>query len=244
MNFKAVFDYNMQFSLVSRKLIHVLERYGAFYQSPYPDYYASNAMMLKADRILVVPKPLVTIGISPKSFGFYYFNDLESKGNDFLKNLPDVAMARRLAGVMLPGTAMNTSWLFAMETIRSNFGSETGLKVNYRRYRLLQVLSIVSGRVLNRKEDKLNKHEYWKSFGIREKVAYILVSAFMSLLIIIFPEQYCQYCVSLMNRIKRIMGVYPLFSPPEIPGSYKTILDVFENLDPANLHESSYEGNG
>lgn len=230
-DFKMRFDYNMQFSLVSRKLICTMKKYGAFYQSPYPDYYASNAMMLMAERILIVPKPLVTIGISPKSFGFYYFNDSESKGNDFLKNLPDSSMAERLSEVILPGTEMNTSWLFAMETIRSNFESETSIKVNYQRYRLLQILSIVSGNVLRKGKAKFNKHEFWKILKFHEKLVYVMTSAFMSMLITLFPEQ---YCVSLMSRM---MGVYPLFSPPKIPGRYETILDVFERLNPTVTHE-------
>ncbi len=86
MNFRVTFDYNMQFSLMSRKLVEELKPYGSFFQSPYPDYYASNVMMLKAERILIVPQPMVTIGISPKSFGFYFFNDAEKEGNEFLYN--------------------------------------------------------------------------------------------------------------------------------------------------------------
>jgi hypothetical protein len=44
---------------------------GRFFQSPYPDYYASFVTMLKAERILLDPEPRTIIGISPKSFGFF-----------------------------------------------------------------------------------------------------------------------------------------------------------------------------
>lgn len=138
LNFQVMFDYNMQFSLVSRRLIEEMKQYGSFYQSPYPDYYASNAMLLKAKRILVVPQPLVTIGISPKSFGFYYFNDAEASGNSFLQNLPDQKMVERLQGVFLPGPDMNTSWLVSMETLALNFSKEFDLHVQYGRYRYIQ----------------------------------------------------------------------------------------------------------
>jgi hypothetical protein len=38
---------------------------------------------------------------------------------------------------------MNTSWLVAMETVATNLGPEPRLRVNYRRYRLLQMLRVL-----------------------------------------------------------------------------------------------------
>jgi len=138
MNFRTAFTFNMQHSLINREFINSLETKGKFFQSPYPDFYATNVMLLKAKRILICPIPLVTVGVSPKSFGFYYFNEREKEGVDFLKNLPDAESVRRLQDILLPGPDMHTSWLFAMETIKLNYGSEFDLKVNYRRYRFLQ----------------------------------------------------------------------------------------------------------
>ena len=51
-----------------------------------------NAILLKAERILVCPYPLVTIGISPKSFRFYYFNKAERISSFFR---PLTAMATK-----------------------------------------------------------------------------------------------------------------------------------------------------
>ena len=228
LNFKVRFGYNMQFSIVSRSLIDTLKKYGEFYQSPYPDYYASNAMLLKADRILVVPEPLVTIGISPKSFGAYYFNDMEKQGNAFLQNLPDEEMAKHLDKVILPGTNMNTSWLLSMETLRTNFGDETELAVNYRRYRLLQMLAVAGSNAWGKQG---RNHDILQKLNAREKLFYCIILIFMSVLAAIFPER---YRASLINRI---VGAYPRFSPPKIPGTYKTILDVFERLSSERTDE-------
>ena len=49
--------------------------------------------------------------------------------------------ARRLKKWSLPGSNMNTNWLFAMETLRANYGAEFGLQVHYRQYRALHLLS-------------------------------------------------------------------------------------------------------
>jgi glycosyltransferase involved in cell wall biosynthesis len=141
LKFQLRFDYNMQYSTVSRRLIETLRKHGPFFQSPFPDFYATNVAFLKAERILVCPQPLVVIGISPKSYGFYHFNQQEQTGMAFLQCLPDAGSARRLKKVVLPGSNMNTSWLFAMETIKANYGAELGVQVHYRRYRDLHLLN-------------------------------------------------------------------------------------------------------
>lgn len=225
LNFRVTFDYNMQFSLVSRKLIEKMKRYGQFYQSPYPDYYASNALMLKAERILVAPIPLVTIGISPKSFGYYYFNDVESEGNEFLNNLPDKDMVNRLQKVILPGVTMNTSWLISMETLVVNFGRELGIEVNHNRYRLIQILAIYAGILtggnVGKAYGQLRKKMYlgeWLRFGL-----------ILSAIVKMAPGRYRAY---LLHRIHEASGSHPDTPMPKVEGRFHTILDVFEQIDP------------
>lgn len=232
-NFRMRFDYNMQFSLVSRKLIRAMEKYGSFYQSPYPDYYASNAMMLSAERILVVPQPLVTIGISPKSFGFYYFNNLENKGNDFLQNTPDPDMAYRLRQVILPGTDMNNSWLLSMETLANNFGTEGNMHVNYDRYRLLQICAVFAGLILGKSEAKSAVRELREKISIRERIFYDVPLSILVALSLILPERYRAF---LARRVVSMTGSHPRFSSPKLDGKFRTILDVFEQTTPTSDH--------
>ena len=220
LNFRVTFDYNMQFSLVSRKLIEKMECYGPFYQSPYPDYYASNAMMLKAERILVVAQPLVTIGISPKSFGYYYFNDAESDGNEFLNNIPDKEMVNRLQEVILPGVTMNTSWLISMETLAVNFGREMDIKVNYARYRLIQILAIYDGMLTGRNVGKAYK-QLKNKMHFSEWLRYELI---LPIIKRISPKLYQAFLGS--------SGSHPGVHMPKVEGKFQTILDVFEHVDP------------
>lgn len=225
LNFKVTFDYNMQFSLVSRKLVEEMKQYGPFYQSPYPDYYASNAMMLKAERILIVPQPLVTIGISPKSFGFYYFNDAESDGNEFLNNLPDKDVVSRLQQVILPGITMNTSWLISMETLFVNFGEELDIKVNYDRYRLIQIFAIFAGLLMERNAGKAYP-QLKKKMRFSEWLRYGLL---LSILARTAPEHYRPF---LYRRIQAVAGSHPKTPMPKVDGKFHTILDVFKQVDP------------
>jgi glycosyltransferase involved in cell wall biosynthesis len=138
LGFRIVYSYNMQHSIVSRKMIHRLQEKGAFFQSPYPDYYATNALLVCAERVLVCPWPLIGIGISAKSFGFFYFNKREDEGVAFLQNVVDPVMFDRLKDKILPGSNMNTSWLLAMESLKTNFPDEVPGGVKYWRYRFMQ----------------------------------------------------------------------------------------------------------
>src|SRR5262249_41249847 len=83
--------------------------------------------------------PAVVIGVSPKSFGWYHHNHQERKGVDFLKNLKSPELAEKLSKILLPGSDWNTSWLFALQTIQENFGSDFDLRVAYSEYRRLQL---------------------------------------------------------------------------------------------------------
>jgi len=140
LDFRMTISYNMQYSTLSRGFIEQLRRDGAFFHSPYPDFYATNAMLLEASRIVVCPQPLAVIGITPKSFGFFFFNNREAEGVGFLKNLGDDALDDRARRCILPGPANNTCWYLAMVDLERHVAAKHGLRVNHGRYRRLQIL--------------------------------------------------------------------------------------------------------
>jgi len=174
MDFYVMFNFNMQFSLVSRSLIKKLQAYGPFYQSPYPDYYAMTAIILKGDRILAVPDRLVVVGTTPKSFGYYYFNNLENIGVEMLNNIPREGVFSRIDKILLPGTHMNSSWLFSMEAIKVNFGHEFDLKVNYNKYRFLQVLYVFKRYACRESLQFQDLMKVAKKLWWWEKIVYLL----------------------------------------------------------------------
>ena len=65
-----------------------------------------NVLMMCAERILVYPQPVVVIGISPKSFGFYFFNNREKEGVDFLNHSTTTNHRESLRNILLPGTGI------------------------------------------------------------------------------------------------------------------------------------------
>ena len=235
LNFRMGFDYNMQFFLVSRKLIVRMAEYGLFYQSPYPDYYAANAVMLKAESVLIVPQPLVTVGIGPKSFGFYYFNDLESKGSEFLKCLPDPDMKLRLEKITLPGTDLNTSWLFAMETLSNTFCKDINVSVNYDRYRYLQICAVYSSVLYGKNIPKITIQNLKNKMTIREQLIYGVPMSSLVAIATILPKIFHSLGARLIMRFTRaIPRNFSSKTSDVIKGKFTTILDVFEKVKPVS----------
>jgi glycosyltransferase involved in cell wall biosynthesis len=73
---------NMQTTLVARRAAERIE--GGFYQPPFPDHYALNAMLAMGCRWLFTPERLVVVGISPKSFGHYVYSGKQDSGLAYL----------------------------------------------------------------------------------------------------------------------------------------------------------------
>lgn len=220
LDFRVEFDYNMQFFIVSRTAVERLSKYGPFYQSPYPDYYAANALLYLAASILVVPTPMVVIGISPKSFGYYYFNDNESAGTAFLDNMGVRQELAHLDQVVLPGTGMNTCWLMAMETFAIRFGRTA----NHRRYRELQIRLVLSGILRRGKRLGSEFSALYRKATWHEKLRFLWP------LYLLNPW--------LRGRLRFILASllvvrgrsHPRFHMPHIAGRFSNMLQVYEHF--------------
>ena len=78
---------NMQTTLVKRSAADRIE--GGFFQAPFPDHYALNALLLMGVRWVFSPERLVVVGVSPKSFGHYVYSGKQSSGLDYLGIKPE-----------------------------------------------------------------------------------------------------------------------------------------------------------
>lgn len=227
LNFKMPLTYNMQHSIVNRSFIDALKSKGNFFQSPYPDFYATNAMLLKAERILICPYPLVTVGVSPKSHGFYAANKRADYAVEFLGNLAGLKSSERLQKIILPsGPTDRTSWLIAMDTLKNNYGQEFKLRVNYNRYRYLQIISIYGEYYATSKEviAELQRQLLWW-----EKLVYVPFVVSVGNIKKFLPT-------ILYDRIAKILSRI-ILRTPEIDtrksiNYYNNIIDVFDKIDP------------
>jgi glycosyltransferase involved in cell wall biosynthesis len=224
MAFKLRVGFNMQFSTVSRRLVEELQGDGGLYQSPFPDYYATNVAFLVARQIVVEPRPLVIIGVTPKSYGFFHENRRETEGKGFL-GAPEPGDQ----DAVLPGTYINVGWLRAMEAIERRYGTRFQLRVSRRRYRMLQIAWVYehhffSGQV---SAEELAELERW--LVPPERVLYRMLARGARLLSRLLPAR-VRHAFDFAYH--RALGQFPNWNPPlSVVGGNGTVLDVYESAE-------------
>jgi glycosyltransferase involved in cell wall biosynthesis len=222
LDFKMRFTYNMQYSLISRGLINAMLRDGPFFQSPFPDYYATNVMFLKASKILIDPEPMVAIGITPKSYGFFLFNNREVEGVDFLQT-DEMMRVAPPKHKLLPGTNMNTSWLLAMEVVAANYG----LRLNYDRYRRLQIMHVLRGRVDGHIADNTYR-ELTSQMHPWERVTYGTALAAVATAMKVLRGRPRTIFRRSVRRLEKWIRASNEWQPPAPTRRYANMIEVFE----------------
>ncbi|MDD3419000.1 MAG: glycosyltransferase family 2 protein [Candidatus Gastranaerophilales bacterium] len=135
LNFHFLFGFNMQFFLYSKRILNKMLEYGDFYQGPYPDYYAANMMMFLAETVLQLTSPMVVIGTTPKSYGYYYHNNKESLGmafhneSDYIKKAPAI-----IANLLCSKSIINSAALLSFKCVVDKLGEEATFKLNIEAY--------------------------------------------------------------------------------------------------------------
>jgi glycosyltransferase involved in cell wall biosynthesis len=145
LNLRRNFTFNMQAFTFSRAFLSAVRIDGAIFHSPFPDYYLANMAMGLAHTIVVSPQPLVIAGVSKASFGFTLFNNLEATGAELLNaKLQEDSLYSACEPQLLPGPQYNTNYIITMEHVFRNLGTRAPCAANYRRYRRLQIFTIVT----------------------------------------------------------------------------------------------------
>jgi len=205
LDMRALYGFNMQYFLFRRDLLDRLRQFGDVFRGPYPDFYAANMALLQSKRMGAVPEPMTIIGISPKSYGYFHFNDDEAAGVDFLENQhyrDDVAPALRAR--LLPGSYMNTLWLASVALVAESLPEDRTLSLGVQRYRRLQMLDAML-RCLHRGRSPLGAmRPLWPLLGAWERI--LLVSLAMALLPATMLPAHRR--VELVNRLRRLAGQY------------------------------------
>lgn len=225
MRFRARHGFNMQFSTVSRRLVDELAPQGPFFQSAFPDYYATNVAFLTARRIVVEPRPLVAIGVTPKSYGFFHLNAQESAGKAFLGGSGPAADNGEPRLADMPGTNINTGWLSAVEAISERYGGLAPVAPGRRRFRTLQAVhvysSVLRGTAPPALRAELERHlRPWERTLASASVGVLQRARRHA------PERLRQLFYSLVHGLA--LRQFMNWDPPKLRGRYMTLLDVFE----------------
>lgn len=225
LDFRHRYGFNAQHFLLKRSFIEKVADIGPLYQSPYPDFFAAVVTFMRARTIAVVPKPSVIIGISPKSFGAYYFSARQTEGFKFLDNEKiDPAVLNALRDSILPGDKNNTNWLIAAETARQALASTHPRNLNIGRYASIQINSILRRNYLGRlpQGDEIAE--------VRAKLSGTDLFLFNSLLTTLkLVSEYAPNMLSgILDELDRQTEQYPssYYSMVDI-GIHQNILDAF-----------------
>ncbi len=221
MAMRLSFSFNMQHSFVSRAAIGRLAVHGPFYQSPYPDYYATTALLLTSPTVLVVPEPQVAIGISPKSFGYYHFNEREAEGTALLNNLAAGSIPERLRGQLLPGSSLLTCWFLAMGAVEENFGRENGVRADSARYRYLQILPFDAHAGFRKFLGQ------WLRLCAVEKLRFGLVRTLIYFAPLLLRSRGARWRDELLAR----ESPFPRFDPRKQSVEFRNILELYEGWE-------------
>lgn len=231
LRFRIRYGFNMQFATISRALVRRLAPQGPFFQSAFPDYYAMNAAFLTARTIVVTPQPLVTIGVTPRSYGFFHLNADERAGKAFLEAAaerarPDPpALAPRPAD--MPGTNINAGWLSALEALHARYGALLPADPDMRRYRLLQALHVYERHLLDGtaaadEVAALARHmPRWERLRARGLVEARRVIAPR------LPRIVRRALHGVLQGV--LLAQFVNWDPPAVDGRYATLLDVFDD---------------
>jgi len=147
-SFRHQISFNAQHYMYRRAYISSLSALGPFYQSPYPDYYASFLTFLTAPRIIADPHPRMIIGIAKQSFGFFFMNQREEEGRlQFLGDPVDREFlsggdAATLAAIDHPGVDHMRNWLLASLQLKRRMEGTLDVEVDLRRYGRLQTMEM------------------------------------------------------------------------------------------------------
>ncbi|HEX2542306.1 MAG TPA: glycosyltransferase family A protein [Caldimonas sp.] len=232
LDFKMPVSSNMQFSLVSRRKIRDLSASGPFFQSPYPDFYATPALFMTSSRILIYPQPLVIIGITPKSYGFFHFNNRAADGAKFLQNEAQLTRDSPVASVMLPGTSYNDSWLLAMEALRQSLGHAHRARPNYRRYRFLQIAHTYKKRYM---DGALGRADLKRLQARMTSVERFIYGASLPLGFIVLRHVPKGWRAWLVARLRGFIGQHAMESRPVGSTQFRNLIDVFESFDQRHM---------
>jgi len=228
LDFRHRYNFNAQHFLLRKSFIDGFAGIGGLYQSPYPDFFSAVLLFWRASSILVLPSPSVIIGISPKSFGAYYFSQRQSEGYKFLDNEGlSPAMRDYAARTAWPGDMNNTNWLISAEMARRALLPEKLPEVNVGRYQAIQLVSLLRDKFLHGHKVDDALAEVARKLGTRELIALRFLQAALQLT----AERDRNQIVPMVQAAERELGQYPsgFYSVLEI-GPHSSIADAMHWL--------------
>jgi glycosyltransferase involved in cell wall biosynthesis len=134
--FRPRIPLNMQTTLFARNAAHAVP--GGVFQPPFPDHFLLNALLISAKKWVFLPDRLVIVGMSPKSFGHFFYNQQPADGLQYLGISTDFSSA-------LPGNELLNGMCVWLSHLKKTDESElAGVEIDRPGYLLRQVYYWIS----------------------------------------------------------------------------------------------------
>ena len=131
--FNVRIPLNMQTTLFSRGAME--RECDSVFRAPFPDHYLLNALLISAEKWVYLPDNLVVVGISPKSFGQFFYSQKAEAGLDYLGITTDFKGA-------LPGSPLLNGMGAWLHDLKAEYPAELKcIKMDWSGYVRRQVYS-------------------------------------------------------------------------------------------------------
>jgi SAM-dependent methyltransferase len=240
LDFRHRFNYNAQHFVLKKEFLESFDSAGGVYQSPYPDFFAAVLIFYRARSILVLPRNAVVIGISPKSFGAYYFSSRQKEGYRFLDNESiDPAVAEFVQQASLPGDMNNTNWLVAAEMARRALPPGSLPEVNLQRYAAIQLNSLLREKYVNGVPLDAEIAEMRRRLPFLRRIRF----GFLQSVLALMQRRSKEFVLHMILAAEREVGQYPgdSYRLADI-GVHKSIMDALAWLQRTGLERISADG--
>ncbi|MBU3619955.1 glycosyltransferase [Polynucleobacter sp. JS-Fieb-80-E5] len=206
LNFRHRFNFNAQHFLLRKGFVNQFNDAGGLYQSPYPDFFAAILIFHYAKSILVLPQESVIIGISPKSFGAYYFSNRHKDGYKFLQNEEvDPSVQEFVLKNEFPGDMNNTNWLISAEMARCHLPFNNSTEVNIERYKAIQILSLLRNKFWHQSQDQAELDDIKNKLTESESMLF----SFLQMALQNIVQQDKNLIIPMLEKVEQQVAQYP-----------------------------------
>jgi hypothetical protein len=226
------FTFNIQAFAFSAAFLARLREDGPVFRSPFPDYYLANVALAKSRRTVVQPAPMSIAGVSAASFGFTLFNNQEERGEQILNtHLASDPIYPEVEARLLPGPLYNTNYVVTNEHVSRHTRGFADCKVDFRRYRKLQVLALLTGPA-----DRLvaNRGSIWRRLSALEKIWTTMVFLLLRVSGILGLRD------AVAALLQRVLSPYAFQPEQRIlnRGGFSRLIQVFEAIQAGAFPET------
>lgn len=139
-NFTNLLPLNMQPHIFSKKIANSVE--GGLFKPPSPDSYALYSMLKLNKKWAISDEKIFAIGLSKKSFGFYWHNNKIDEGIKFLGS--------KLDGDFLPGSKLNDYLYTVLKNLKKNQSNFHNYEINRTPYIARQFFVSLENTILSK----------------------------------------------------------------------------------------------